>query len=1020
MNHKFCPRCMGPVEEGQSCRACGLLGADYKPSPHHLPPGTVLKERYLVGGVLGEGGFGVTYVGRDLQLELKVAIKEYFPTDKAGRMAGASLDVVRCTGAAAAGYDAGLRKFLQEARAIAVMDKQPVIVGVRDFFEENHTAYIVMEYVEGTTFQALAERRGGRIPAAELLELMEPLFFALEEMHAGGLIHRDISPENLMLEKGSVRLLDFGCARNASEGVNTMTISLKHGYAPVEQYQSRGQGPWTDVYALAATIYFCLTGCKPPQALDRLVEDELIPPRRLGADLTPRQEDALLRGMRVQPKERFQSVGEFHAGLYGGASAEGENRERRPGTAVSMGDAARPKRSWPLMGAAAALALVVLVAARPFFLERASPNRPGAVQAGELSGTAESTQPGAEPSADAQMDSPAQAAELVEWLQRDDVEVDGEEVRARLEAASIEGLFSEAVHVTTLEELDAALGKGRGGVPIVIDADMELFEGGNRNNRVPVLISEGVTVTTPWADYSGAGTEEDRPCWTLDGSILINRGTIRGRVVMGDWDNDGTMDSNLFVNYGTVYADLGAGYHNDSRNTVVNLGSLGIPRSQFRQTSFYNLGTLFHGGNAPEGETPVTAPDGEEYYLDFVGCYVYNGGELLLEGLNADRIGRVTLLDRGRFVNEGFIRMGAYSALHNCAAMYNRGEIAVTDSTAELNNVGWLWNTGPDCAIDTALNSCYNVGLIQYGPDMEPFSIYQEMGGTALPFDWRENMGEWEGVRFVSSVEELYQAKADRGCTWIVLSDGVSLTLTEDLILTKGLAVPDVSSLTMEGAGLTVAGEDGYLLSDGPIDLGGGVFTVRDEATASVSDVLDCGGLTVKNQGYLLLRCGLIPNEEAVIQLSGARCVNSLGGMRLTRAEVRVESGMLRGCGSMELYGCSVDVGEHGELLPTGCGQYFDPDTVITNCGKLDVSGEDGREFACRLTNFGQLSFTGAEEISGTVVNEGEMFISGCDSLLRVSGALENRGTVTFVRGGRFQPWAAGTISGVPEEYVAD
>lgn len=808
MNRKFCPHCMAPVEEGQSCRVCGLIGADYKPSPHHLPPGTVLKERYLVGGVLGEGGFGVTYVGRDLQLEL-----------------------------------------------------------------------------------------------------MEPLFFALEEMHAGGLIHRDISPENLMLEKGSVRLLDFGCARNASEGVNTMTISLKHGYAPVEQYQSRGQGPWTDVYALAATIYFCLTGYKPPQALDRLVEDELIPPRRLGADLTPRQEDALLRGMRVQLRERFQSVGEFHAGLYGGASAEGENREQRPGAAVSMGDAARPKRSWPLMGAAAALALVVLVAARPFFLERASPNRPGAVQAGELSGAAESTQPGAEPSADAQMDSPAQVAELVEWLQRDDVEVDGEEVRARLEAASIEGLFSEAVHVTTLEELDAALGKGRGGVPIVIDADMELFEGGNRNNRVPVLISEGVTVTTPWADYSGAGTEEDRPCWTLDGSILINRGTIRGRV---------------------------------------------------------------------------------------------------------------TLLDRGRFVNQGFIRMGAYSALHNCAAVYNRGEIAVTDSTAELNNVGWLWNTGPDCTIDTALNSCYNVGLIQYGSDMEPFSIYQEMGGTALPFDWRENMGEWEGVRFVSSVEELYQAKADRGCTWIVLSDGVSLTLTEDLILTKGLAVPDVSSLTMEGAGLTVAGEDGYLLSDGPIDLEGGVFTVRDEATASVSDVLDCGGLTVKNQGYLLLRCGLIPNEEAVIQLSGARYVNSLGGMRLTRAEVRVESGMLRGCGSMELYGCSVDVGERGELLPTGCGQYFDPDTVITNCGKLDVSGEDDREFACRLTNFGQLSFTGAEEISGTVVNEGEMLISGCDSLLRVSGALENRGTVTFARGGRFQPWAAGTISGVPEEYVAD
>ena len=274
MEHKFCPYCMNPVEGGKPCGVCGLTEGSYTPSPHHLPLGTVLKERYLVGRVLGEGGFGITYIGCDLQLELKVAIKEYFPTDKASRMSQASLDVSSYTGAAGVSYGKGLKKFLQEARTIARMDKQPVIVNVRDFFEVNRTAYIVMEYVEGTTFKELVEQRGGRIPAGELLYLIEPLFFALGEMHGNSLIHRDISPENLMLEKGEVRLLDFGCARETADGGNTLTIALKHGYAPVEQYQSKGQGPWTDVYALAATIYYCLTGRKPPQAMDRLDDRE--------------------------------------------------------------------------------------------------------------------------------------------------------------------------------------------------------------------------------------------------------------------------------------------------------------------------------------------------------------------------------------------------------------------------------------------------------------------------------------------------------------------------------------------------------------------------------------------------------------------------------------------------------------------------------------------------------------------------------------------------------------------------
>lgn len=318
MDRHFCPYCMSPVEPDAPCPVCGLTEGSYTPSHHHLPPGTVLRDRYLVGRALGEGGFGITYIGCDLRLELKVAIKEYFPTDRASRMSSLSLDVTSYAGAAGSRYESGKERFLQEARTMARMEKLSTIVSVRDFFEVNNTAYIVMEYVDGTTFKELVEQRGGRISAGELLHTIEPLFSALSAMHALGLIHRDISPENLMLEKGEVRLLDFGCARETAGGEATLTIALKHGYAPVEQYQSKGQGPWTDVYALSCTIYYCLTGRKPPQAMDRLVEDELIPPRKLGAELTEKQEQALLRGMAPTPRRRFQSVQELHTALYEG------------------------------------------------------------------------------------------------------------------------------------------------------------------------------------------------------------------------------------------------------------------------------------------------------------------------------------------------------------------------------------------------------------------------------------------------------------------------------------------------------------------------------------------------------------------------------------------------------------------------------------------------------------------------------------------------------------------------------
>ncbi len=317
---EYCPYCMSQVEGDKPCPCCGLTAGSYVAQPKHLPAGTVLRDRYMLGRVLGEGGFGITYIGRDMVLGLKVAVKEYFPTDKATRNSAVSTNVDNFLGSNNSFFERGKQRFLQEARTMARLDRLPNIVGVRDFFEENSTAYIVMEFIDGTTLSELTKQRGGVLPAWELLHIIEPLFDSLSAMHDLGLIHRDISPDNLMLEHGIIKLLDFGCAREAVDGDATMTIMLRHGYAPLEQYQSSSgaQGAWTDVYALAATIYYCITGKKPPQAMDRLFQDELIPPRKLGAELSQGQEQAILRALRVQPRERFQSAKEFHTALYEG------------------------------------------------------------------------------------------------------------------------------------------------------------------------------------------------------------------------------------------------------------------------------------------------------------------------------------------------------------------------------------------------------------------------------------------------------------------------------------------------------------------------------------------------------------------------------------------------------------------------------------------------------------------------------------------------------------------------------
>lgn len=295
---------------------------------HYLRQDTELNGRYEIKSILGEGGFGITYYGVDSLFGKSVAIKEYFPQGLVTRNNELTNDITVTYAKQDEAYAAGKRRFISEARVMAKFNKDQGIVGVTDFFESNNTAYIVMEYLDGITLKEYL-KGNKRIPVEELLELLAPLLESLDDLHRSGLIHRDISPDNIMvLRNGGVKLMDFGAARDYTEfGEKSLSIVLKPGYAPAEQYQSRGvQGPWTDIYALCATMYKCITGETPEDSIQRVMEDELKKPSEFGIAISPQIEKTILKGMSVSPKERYQNLGEFCQDLYREYTEE-ENQE---------------------------------------------------------------------------------------------------------------------------------------------------------------------------------------------------------------------------------------------------------------------------------------------------------------------------------------------------------------------------------------------------------------------------------------------------------------------------------------------------------------------------------------------------------------------------------------------------------------------------------------------------------------------------------------------------------------------
>lgn len=316
--NRICLGCMEELKNGDAvCPKCGWNNAVNNNVSHQLLAGSVLMGKYLVGKVLGEGGFGITYIGWDLILDRKVAIKEFYPQGIVNRELTHHSTVVSCIGKEEF-IEKEKEGFIKEAKTMAKLGNIPGIVTMHDVFAQNGTVYIVMDYVEGKTLKAYVKENGNRLSAKTAISLLKPIFGALQKIHEKGLIHRDISPDNIMLRPdGTAVLLDFGAARQMSvAGERSLTVNLKHGYAPMEQYQTRGvQGPWTDVYALSATIYRLITGRVPPSAADRIIEDDLPLPSTLGSDILPRQEEALMKGLAIRTADRTLNISELWEGL---------------------------------------------------------------------------------------------------------------------------------------------------------------------------------------------------------------------------------------------------------------------------------------------------------------------------------------------------------------------------------------------------------------------------------------------------------------------------------------------------------------------------------------------------------------------------------------------------------------------------------------------------------------------------------------------------------------------------------
>ncbi len=309
MASELCMHCFNVKGNNTTCPYCGYVEGTPPQQAFHLTPGTILANRYIVGTCIGFGGFGITYKAYDTILGVIVAIKEFYPVGLVNRAPGETRVGVM-SGEKMGEYNIQLQRFLMEAQNIAQFGKAKDIVNVYDYFEENGTAYIIMEYIEGILLKEYMEQEG-QMDVETALYLIMPIIEALKKIHGSGIIHRDVSPDNIFITNdGAIKIFDFGAAQFAGESGETASEAvIKAGYAPPEQYRSKSkQGPFSDIYSVGAILYEMITGVKPMEASDRTAKDTLVPPSQLGIKLDPNLDRAIMQAMAVRQEYRFQYV----------------------------------------------------------------------------------------------------------------------------------------------------------------------------------------------------------------------------------------------------------------------------------------------------------------------------------------------------------------------------------------------------------------------------------------------------------------------------------------------------------------------------------------------------------------------------------------------------------------------------------------------------------------------------------------------------------------------------------------
>lgn len=314
----ICGNCFqDTLSKNAFCTACGYNSAKNRSAyPQALPPGSVLHGRYMAGKVLKQSSFTITYLAQDHQTNERVAIKEFFPVTIATRTD--STTVAPLSGIHGENFASGKNSFLDDTKTMAEFSDHPHIAGVQACFEENGTAYCVLAYAEGIGLQDYMKSHGGRLSWEEAVKILCPVLDALSAIHEKGILHRDVTPENICIAPdGTVKLLDSGAARYGTGNARrNADIVLNHGFSPREQYSaSERQGPYTDLYAVCATLYYAITGVKPPDATDRAEKDSIKLPSALGIKISQDREKALLKGMAVHAQNRYQSAAALRTAL---------------------------------------------------------------------------------------------------------------------------------------------------------------------------------------------------------------------------------------------------------------------------------------------------------------------------------------------------------------------------------------------------------------------------------------------------------------------------------------------------------------------------------------------------------------------------------------------------------------------------------------------------------------------------------------------------------------------------------